>query len=160
VEPYQILGKLSRKNIHPHKGQYGEWYVTSPNLPNIPQILRYMPDGWEYRSPKDNANVGSGGGVSSDWHFDGGQQNAVMLWSNIYPTQFYIPGEGIVTPKNGEVVLFNNHIVKHRTNPEFIDLTMTGKRPNRHFLRGILNYQPDEELINKWKRVFAGEPQT
>jgi hypothetical protein len=158
VEPYQVLGEVTRRDFTTkHDYTHGGYIVTSPTLPKIPNHMRFISQGWEYRPPETNAITASGLGVSTGWHNDGGAMNAVMLWSNIYPTQIRLPNGLVITPKAGELILFDNRIVKHRVQPKYINLTVTGDVPKRHFLRAILSSKPDEDLINKWKKVLARE---
>lgn len=92
-----------------------------------------------------------------NWHIDGlgygpHGHRWIIIWSNSIPTEFLLPDcDDVVRPEPGDVILFNNREMKHRTPAAARGST------TRKFWRITLSNRvtPDTETIERWRSEFA-----
>lgn len=96
-----------------------------------------------------------------DWHQEGVYEEqddgtlidlfnpVVMMWSNIYQTEFLLPTGDIFTPQPFELVMVDNKIVKHRT-PTIPSEELT----NRHFIAARFGITPNTRQLNKFRKAL------
>lgn len=162
--------------MHEHFEILGEWHPDTTNWPlegngtghhtihhgseyDWPYGVPFMDTRkWEIRTPQAGhewqrrlsaqGDPGSGG-----FHRDGGL-SAIIVWSNIYPTEMRLPDGTITVPKPGSVVLINNMGVLHRTPPSYL-AQMSREIPKRWFMRHQLMSAIDDTTIEAWKGALA-----
>lgn len=109
-----------------------------------PEFPFHTPHGWELRT--QNYDMTS---APLSWHQDcGGTESALIVWSNVNPTQVRLKKTGLILPtKPGVVYLIDNQACEHRAPPD-VDRT-----PDRYFLRTRFTpYWPDDEFIATWRK--------